>query len=375
MSVELDMPSLIPGDAVFRCPQTKLPLRAMSLDDAKAAMASAELVPRTNREPEPFGVTATLMVRSDNACAYPVVDGIPILLAPEQITPASRPLTWDLKDVKYAEAYEEMTFYNQVAKAEAANIREAEAYRMIEPVLRLPSEERGTFPEPKEVWIDCVPDCKAQYEASKYLGDIKGKRILQLGGKGIHAAKFLLAGAAEAWVMTPMLGEVYCSTALAKEAGVLDRLRCVVGVAEEIPVADNFFDAVYSGGCVHHMTTELAMPEVARVLKTGGKFSSMDPWRAPLYAIGTKMLGKREVSVFCRPLTKARVAPIYAAFSEAKKEQYGTLTRYPALALGKFGVSLSFGTMWQLYKFDDSLCSCIPGMRGFGSSVALFGTK
>ena len=217
MSVELDMPSLIPGDAVFRCPQTKLPLRAMSLDDAKAAMASAELVPRTNREPEPFGVTATLMVRSDNACAYPVVDGIPILLAPEQITPASRPLAWDLKDVKYAEAYEEMTFYNQVAKDEAANIRAAEAYRMIEPVLRLPSEERGTFPEPKEVWIDCVPDCKAQYEASKYLGDIKGKRILQLGGKGIHATKFLLAGAAEAWVMTPMLGEVYCSTALATQ--------------------------------------------------------------------------------------------------------------------------------------------------------------
>ena len=151
MPVELDMPSLIPGDAVFLCPQTKLPLRAMSLEDAKAAMGPTELVPRTNEEPAPFGVTATLMVRSDNGCAYPVVDGIPILLAPEQITPANRPQTWDLKDVKYAEAYEEMTFYNQVAKAEAAKIREAEAYRMIEPVLRLPAEERGTFPEPKEI--------------------------------------------------------------------------------------------------------------------------------------------------------------------------------------------------------------------------------
>jgi SAM-dependent methyltransferase len=175
--------------------------------------------------------------------------------------------------------------------------------------------------------------------------------------------------------MTPMLGEVYCSIALAKEAGVFEGLRCVVGVAEEIPVADGYFDAVYSGGCVHHMTTELAMPEIARVLKNGGKFSSMDPWRAPLYAIGTKILGKREVNVFCRPLTKARVEPIYSAFSEAKKEQYGTLTRYPALALGKFGLNVSFGTMWRLYSIDDAVCSCIPGMRGFGSSVALFGTK
>ena len=88
MSVEVDMPSLTAGKAVFICPQTKLPLRAMSLAEAQAALGSTELVPRTNAEPAPFGVTATLMVRSDNACAYPVVDGIPILLTPEQITPA-----------------------------------------------------------------------------------------------------------------------------------------------------------------------------------------------------------------------------------------------------------------------------------------------
>ena len=176
---------------------------------------------------------------------------------------------------------------------------------MVEPVLRLAPEERGTCPEPRETWIDCVPDCKAQYEAYKYLEPFAGKHVLQLGGKGIHAVKSLLAGATEAWVLTPMLGEVYCSMALAKEAGVLDRLRCVVGVAEEIPIVDNYFEAAYSGGCVHHMTTELAMPEISRVLKPGGRFSSMDPWRAPLYAIGTKILGKREVNVYCRPLTQS----------------------------------------------------------------------
>src|SRR5258707_15333407 len=108
-----------------------------------------------------------------------------------------------------------MSHYNQVAKAEAAAIQESEAYRMVEPVLRLSPDDRHTFPEPKEVWIDCVPDCKAQYDASLHLGEIAGKRMLQLGGKGIHAVKFLLGGAAEAWVLTPMLGEIYCSIALA----------------------------------------------------------------------------------------------------------------------------------------------------------------
>jgi uncharacterized protein YbaR (Trm112 family) len=375
MPVELDMPPLTAGEAIFQCPQTKLPLRAMPLEQAKAALGSTELVPRSNAEPAPFGVTSTLMVRSDNACAYPVVDGIPILLAPEQITPADRAQTFDLRDVKYAEAYEEMTHYNQVAKAEAAAIRKAEAYRMVEPVLRLPPDQRGTCPEPKASWIDCVPDCKAQYEAYRYLEPFAGKRVLQLGGKGIHAVKSLLAGAKEAWVLTPMLGEIYCSIALAKEAGVFERLRCAVGVAEEIPLVDNTFDAVYSGGCVHHMTTELAMPEIARVLKPGGRFSCMDPWRAPFYSIGIKVFGKREVNVYCRPLTQARVAPLFTSFKQAKKEQYGTLTRYPAIALMKLGIHLPFRVMWQLYRIDDAVCSCIPGLRGYGSGVALFGTK
>ena len=375
MPVELDMPSLTAGEAIFLCPQTKLPLQAMSLDEAKGALGSANLAPRTNQDPAPFGVTSTLMVRSDNACAYPVVDGIPILLAPEQITPADRPQLFDLEDPKYAEAYQEMTHYNQVAKAEAAEIRKSESYRVIKPILDLAPGERNSFPEPKEAWVDCVPDCKAQYEAYQHMGPMQGKRVLQLGGKGIHAVKWLLGGAAEAWVVTPMLGEIYCSIALAKEAGVLDRLRCVVGVAEEIPLVDNTFDAMYSGGCVHHMTTELAMPEIARVLKPGGRFSCGDPWRAPLYAIGTKILGKREVNVFCRPLTTARVAPLFTSFGEAKKKQYGTLTRYPVIALGKFGVAVPFSVAWQLYNIDDAVCSCIPGMRGLGSSVALFGTK
>jgi SAM-dependent methyltransferase/uncharacterized protein YbaR (Trm112 family) len=375
MPLDVDMPALTAGQKTFLCPQTKLPLRPMSLDEAKTALGSMELAPRSNADPKPFGVTPTLMVRSDNECAYPVVDGIPVLLAPEQITRADRAQQWDLSDVKYAEAYEEMTFYNEVAKGEAAHIQESQSYQCIEPVLRIPPSERGTFPDPKEVWIDCVPDCKAQYEASRYLGAVRGGRFLQLGGKGIHAVKWLLAGAGEAWVLTPMLGEIYCSIALAREAGVLDRLRCVVGVAEEIPLVDNMFDAVYSGGCVHHMTTELAMPEIARVLKPGGRFSCMDPWRAPLYAIGTKILGKREKDVYCRPLTRARVAPLFTSFTEAKKIQYGALTRYPALALSKFGINVPLRTMWQLYRVDDTVCSCIPGLRSWGSSVALFGTK
>ena len=61
--------------------------------------------------------------------------------------------------------------------------------------------------------------------------------MLQLGGAGTAAVKFLLAGAAEATLLSPMPGELFF--AQYREAyGVADRLKLVVGVAEELPFAD-----------------------------------------------------------------------------------------------------------------------------------------
>lgn len=365
------MPPLADIAHLLRCPETGLPLRPLPLHEAVAAMGGGELAARPNG-PNPFGLTDTLMVRSDDRVAYPVVDGVPILLVPEQLTPADRRRPVDLTDPRYAEAYEEMEFYNAVAAEEAADIRSSTSYAAVAPAIGHATD--GTFPEPISVWIDSVPDSKAQYLAYRHLGPVAGRRLLQLGGKGIHAVKWLMAGAEEAWVLTPMLGEAQCSLALAREVGVEDRLHCVVGVAEQIPLADDAFDATYSGGCVHHMTTAQAMPEVARTLRPGGRFAACDPWRAPLYAIGTKILGKREESVYCRPLTPDRVAPLYTSFERAELQQYGTLTRYPVLALTKFRINLPLKVVWWLYRVDDKLCSLL-GLRRFGSSAALYATK
>jgi SAM-dependent methyltransferase/uncharacterized protein YbaR (Trm112 family) len=366
------VPRLADTARLLRCPETGLPLRPLALDEAAEALGGGELAARPNG-PTPFGLTPTLLVRSDDQVAYPVVDGVPILLVPEQITRADRQRPVDLTDPRYAEAYEEMEFYNAVAAEEAADIRRSTSYAAIAPAVGH-GTDAATFPEPIPTWIDSVPDCKAQYLAYRHLGPVAGRRLLQVGGKGIHAVKWLMAGADEAWVLTPMLGEAQCSMALAREVGVEDRLRCVVGVAEQIPLAGDTFDATYSGGCVHHMTTAQALPEVARTLRPGGRFAACDPWRAPLYAIGTKILGKREESVYCRPLTTERVAPLHTSFGRAELQQYGTLTRYPVLALTKFRINLPLKVVWWLYRVDDKLCSLI-GLRRFGSSAALFATK
>lgn len=364
---------------LLACPETKQGLRACSLDEAEARVEYRLGPLRRSRAGDPsppFGGTGEVLLREDLSCAYPVVDGVPILLAPEMLGAEDDHRSFDLKDPRYAEAYEEMAFYNEVASKEAEDITSSESYSIVKPVVEAnPRTVADSFPNPREVWIDAVYDCAAQWDAYVHIAPIKDKRVLQLGGKGAHAVKFLLGGAAEAWLATPMLGEARCAIALAEAVGVADRLRCVVAIAEELPLATGSFDAIYSGGCMHHMITATAMPEAARILQEGGKFAATDPWRAPLYAIGTKVLGKREPSVYCRPLTKERVEPVAQAFGRSDVVQHGALTRYPLLALNKFGVASPLSVAWRLNEMDDSLCSLVPGLRGMGSSVVCLGTK
>src|SRR5262245_17792106 len=362
------------------CPETKQLLVLCSADEAEARTGRPRLArtPSTNTRGEiakPYGRTESVLLRADLQCAYPVLDGIPVLLVPERLTAPDLQQEYDLRDARYAEAYEEMEFYNRVATEEAVHIADSTMYQSVARVARLSETERSRFPYPRQLWLDAVYDCAAQWDAYRAMSPLGGKRVTQLGGKGLHAVKFLLAGAAEAWVLSPMIGEIRCAIVLARAFGVEDRLRCVVAIAEELPFSSDSMDAVYAGGCLHHMSEALALPEVARVLKQGGTFGATEPWRAPLYGIGTRLLGKREVGVYCRPLTSKRVEPLRTAFRESRVVHHGALTRYPLLALSKFGLNSRLSVVWGFNVADDAVCSIVPGLRGLGSSVAVLGTK
>jgi uncharacterized protein YbaR (Trm112 family)/SAM-dependent methyltransferase len=366
--------------AALVCPETKVALELCRIEEAEERartplVARADALNTKGKLRKPVGRTPWVLIREDRASAYPVVDGIPILLVPEALKAADRQRAADLTQARYAEAYEEMDFYNAVADEEARRIAGSESDAVIAPAIGISQAEKDAFPHPRGRWIDAVYDCAAEWDAYQHLSPIRSKRVVQLGGKGGHAAKFLLAGASEGWTVTPMLGEALCARALADRAGIGDRLRCVVAIAEELPFRSETVDAIYSGGCLHHMQTAMALPEAARVLREGGKFAAVDPWRAPLYALGTKVLGKREPGVYCRPLTKARVEPLWGAFGKARVVQHGTLTRYPLLALSKFGVSCSLSVAWYCMQADDAVCSLLPGLRRMGSSVAVLGSK
>ena len=326
-------------------------------------------------EGKPIGATDRILVREDWEVAYPVVKGHPCLLFPEALTEEGKTMSIDLEDPKYEEAYEEMSFYNEVGFDRAERIEETDIYDIVAPAIGASEEEKRSFPDPKEIWIDAVYDCAAQWDSFQHLSPVEGKRLMQLGGSGTHAVKFLLAGASECWVVTPMLGEAECAQALAESAGVEEGLHCVVSVAEELPFRGNTFDGIYSGGSLHHMRTDQAVPEIVRILAPEGKFAAADPYRTPVYALGTALFGKRETDVYCRPMTENRIAPIRKYFSQSEVIHHGTLTRYPLLALSKFGIESSLSFAWNANKVDDLVSSVVPGSERWGSSVCMLGVK
>ena len=353
---------------VLVCPETRQPLELIDLEAAEDALAGGDaLVARSAASgPPPVGPTASVLLRKDGLGAYPITDGVPVLMLPEVLVSPGASRSFDLNDPRWAEAYEEMAHYNGRSVTPGQRDR---LFGRIEPVMTGPARE--TFPVPLDAWIDNVYDGGSQEDAYRYLQPLEGQLVLQIGGTAIHAIKFLLAGAAEAWHATPMLSEALLSLRLAEAAGVADRFHAVLAVGEQLPFADGSFGRIYSGGSIHHTTTEQSFPEIRRVLEPGGRFAAVEPWRAPLYGVGIRVFGKRERNVHCRPMTAERVAPLYSTFPVAAVMHHGTFTRYPLLALAKAHMALPRSAVRAVLRADDRICSASSWLRAKGSSVAL----
>jgi uncharacterized protein YbaR (Trm112 family) len=361
----------------FLCPRSAKLLAATELSEKESQRLRSH--PRAAMAVFPFSREA--MLSADGLTAYPIVDGIPVLLAPE-VSHADGRAPFSPLDPRYAEAYAEMGHYNSVAGNAHDDVRQSHAYRTLSACRELARHEQACFPYPVDRWLEATYDVTAQETVFAHLAPLLDKDVLQVGGTGIHAIRFLLAGAATATLVTPMISEARFARRLAEELGVTERLSLAVGIFEELPIPPASIDAVFSGGSLHHTLTDLALYEAARVLRTGGKMGCFDPWRAPWYRIGIRVFGKREPGVFCRPLDHERTRYLRQCFAEAKVNKHGSLTRYLLLALQKSGLDFTDdGTsgynrfVHRVMLWDDNIASLLPPLRKFASSVSICASK
>jgi len=125
-----------------------------------------------------------------------------------------------------------------------------------------------------ELWVAALP--WRQY-LFKFLGPLDGKVLLDIGcGCAMTPIIFALAGAT-VYAVDVAPKTIATNQWFAEVKGVADRVHLHVGPAETLPFPNEMFDLVYGGAALHHLQLDLAGPEIARVLKKGGRGGFQDP--------------------------------------------------------------------------------------------------
>ena len=234
----------------------------------------------------------------------------------------------------------------------------------------------GPWATPIESWVDAPYDSAAQADTYAHVRPaVAHGAFVQLGGSGKDAIKALLGGASRSYLVTPVKGEAELARGLACDLGLADRFEALIGIGEDIPLESSSIDALLSAGSFHHTDIPQALIEIRRVLRAGGKFAAWDPWHARLYDIGVAVFGKREPGIECRPLNLARLAELPEIFPDSEIRLHGALTRYPLLAVSKFGLRPPQRWVHKMTLVDDRISARVAVLRRNGSSVAVLATK
>ena len=156
--------------------------------------------------------------------------------------------------------------------------------------------------------------------ALRSMGDLKGKRILDLGcGAGETAVYFALQGAV---VCACDVAEDLLTVAgrLAEKFGV--SLKLVPASSGALPYPDESFDYVFGNGVLHHVELSSTAREVHRVLKPGGEAFFVEPLPYNPVIHGYRAMAIKVRSADERPLSFKKLKDFGSIFSSFRHQEF-----------------------------------------------------
>ncbi|MBN1562193.1 MAG: class I SAM-dependent methyltransferase [Anaerolineae bacterium] len=196
---------------------------------------------------------------------------------------------------------------------------------------------------------------------SEFLGDLTGKRVLEVGCGLGRSTSMLAKSGAEVFAFDISSVSVCATGKRAENNGVDDRVRLFVAAGEEIPLKDGSFDVIFGKGVLHHINARMGAPELHRLLKPGGKAAFSEP------------LGMNPVLDFVRdyvpyPHKTPRGADIPLTYKDINDwgKPFSRIECCELQFLSMIERGFGFGkrVMW-LRRLDNFLLARIPFLRRF----------
>ncbi|HHS50205.1 MAG TPA: class I SAM-dependent methyltransferase [candidate division Zixibacteria bacterium] len=199
------------------------------------------------------------------------------------------------------------------------------------------------------------------------VGRVEGKRVLDVGcGYGYASARLALCGAEVTAIdVSPKMCEL---TRRSAELNGVD-VDVLCASASDTGLQDESFDLVVGQVSLHHLTLETAGPELARVLRPGGRAIFLEPLQVGKFFLKLRSL----VPVPCKEspgggaLRREEIAALGEIFGDVKMRPFGIVER-----LRRVKALSALSPL--LYAVDGALLA-IPGANKFAAQALIVFTK